>query len=187
MVCGACAGCCRDRNAGASVLSAHQLLHDSMQFCDQVIAMVKVVSPATGAQLMRPVAGRWRIALPFGARRIEQVNIPGHSLLSTQTLSDGLANSFLRVVELINTGIVQDSGRCLGRDEVIQRKHVDPDHARADVGIWKIAENGSLRRTGAFHAGRSSGRDHSQKSELVFVAVEAILERLQGIGERNDF
>ena len=136
------------------------------------------VSPAA-RQLMHPIGWRRQAVDPLAATRIEQVDVPGYRALTAQTLRDGLSCSLLRIVEVTNARVIDDSGRWSGRLPRVIREHVDPDDAHTDVGAWEVVDNRSSYRPGTVQTERSGGRQQGEKPTLALAAVEVILERLQ--------
>jgi len=144
------------------------------------------VGPTRAGQLVGPPGRRRRAAIPLAPRRKEEVDVPCYFVPSTHAVGNGASHSFPGVVEMVHAQVLHPLRPDAGHDSVVQRQHVNPDDAHADVGIGIAFDNRFLHRTGAFHALWSRGRYQGQKPETVFVVVKALLQRFYRISQRRD-
>jgi len=75
--------------------------------------------------------------------------------------------------------VFEHCGRFFGRLLRVARELFDPDDADTDIGIGKFIDNRRLHRPGALHTSAGSGgREQSQKTGALPVAVKAVLKGL---------
>ena len=144
------------------------------------------VGPTRAGQLVGPPGRRRRAAIPLAPRRKEDVDVPGYFIPSAHAVGNGPSHPFPGVVEMVHARVLHRLCPDAGYGSVVQRQHVNPDDAHADVGIGIAFDDRFLHRTGAFHALWSRGRYQGQEAEPVLVVVQALPQRLYRISQRRD-
>ena len=86
---------------------------------------------------MHPVDRGGRRIMPFAARGVEQVNIPGNPALPAEAVGNRPAGQLVRIVKLAYPGIFENAGGPCGGLSGIGRKLVNPDNGDTDFGIWE--------------------------------------------------
>lgn len=135
------------------------------------------------AQLVHPDRGvRWSL-VPFLARGIEEVDIPGYFPIPTQDLGYCLSSPAMGIIEVCSPRVWDDLGRDLGRALAIFGEHVDPDNAQADPSLGTGANYAHVNCLGTVETLGAGGREQGQETRLILMAVKMFTEGIQRIGQ----